>query len=386
MDTLITNIGQLVTPNGRGPVSGDRMSQLSVHEGVSLRIRDDRILSIGSGGEREDADVVVDADGRLVLPGLVDPHVHFAPPPIPCSAAADVGSRPEAMDELGTRERLVLGRILRNGTTTIEVKCTDAEEIGTVIRRIALMQLLDRQLPIRILPTFLGAPLDGAAPRRADRISEMIRDVIPLVRRQLAAQFCDVVVGSSGYSIDEARTFLRAVRGAGLRLKVHGCGSGDTHAVALASQLEVESVDHLLAPNAVDIRRLHVSGTIPVLLPGHALMNEQPYPHARRMIDGGLPVALGSDYGLSGQGVESMWTVIFLAVAKMGMSPDEAITAATLNAASALGLSAEIGSIEPGKRADVILLDLDSHREIPMCVGRNPVSTVIVAGKVVHAP
>jgi len=362
------------------------MSQLSVREGASLRIRDGRILSIESEGEREGADAVVDAGGRLVLPGLVDPHVHSALSPIPCNVATDVALRPAATDEAGTRDRLALGRILRNGTTTIEVKCTDAKDIRAVTRRIALMQLLDRQLPIRILPTFLGAPLDGVASRRADRISEIIRDVIPLVRRQLAAQFCDVVVGASGYSIDEARTFLRAVRGAGLRLKVHGCGLSDAHVVALATQLEVESVDHLLAPDSLDIGRLLGSGTIPVLLPGYALVNEQPYPQARRMIDGGLPVALGSDYGLSGQGVESMWTVIFLAVAKAEMSSEEAITATTLNAAGALGLSAEIGSIEPGKRADLILLDLDSHREIPLCVGRNPVSTVIVAGKVVYAP
>ena len=101
------------------------------------------------------------------------------------------------------------------------------------------------------------------------------------------------------------------------------------------------------------------------------------------MLESGLPLALGSDYGLCGWGVESMWTVLYLATARMGLRIDEAITAATLNSAGALDLSGEIGTLEPGKRADVIFLDLDSYREIPFCVGRNPVSTVMVGGKVI---
>ena len=390
MDTLIINIGQLVTPTGRVPAMGERMGRLSIHEDVEMLVRDGRIVAIDPrGANRPGGDPqTVDAAGRVVLPGLVDAHVHMGLPPFGSEQAAACGDDlPISTGRSGsqaheTRYRTALQRILANGTTTIELKCTDMGAADGIEHSLAMVRDLSRRTRVRIAPTFLGTPADQEVGRRADRVSTLISDLIPAIRRQQVAQFCDVVVGSSGYSFDNARTFLRAARGAGLRLKVHGSDLGNDGAALLAAELEAASVDHLGGADKLETARLLGAGTIPVLTPGSAFLDLGTYPDARRMLEAGLPIALGSDYGLCGWGVESMWTVLYLATARMGLRIDEAITAATLNSAGALDLGGEVGTLEPGKLADVIFLDLDTYREIPLCVGRNPVSMVMVGGEV----
>ena len=395
MDTLIINIGQLVTPTGRVPAVGERMGRLSVFEDVEILVRDGLILSIDAQGthtpsrDHDHTLRTVDAAGRVVLPGLVDAHMHMGLPPLADETVAacreDLPASAVRSDSKAQtdRYRTALRRILANGTTTIELKCTDTVDDDGIKHSLGMVRELSRRTPLRVVPTFLGAPADQEQRRRADRVSALISDLIPAVRRQQVAQFCDVVVGPAGYSFDNARTFLRAARGAGLRLKVHGSGQGSDGAALLAAELEAASVDHLEGANTLESGRLLGAGTVAVLTPGSAFLGLEPYPEARRMLEAGLPLALGSDYGLCGWGVESMWTVLYLATARMGMRIDEAITAATLNSAGALDLGGEVGTLEPGKRADVIFLDLDSYREIPYCVGRNPVSTVMVGGEII---
>jgi len=373
MNTLITNIGQLVTPQGREPLSGPGMSVIAVEERVEVLISGGRITSIGKAHSRDGIDLIIDADGGVVLPGLVDPHVHvLLPPGIPERRRLGEG-------ELGRRLARGIRRAIGMGTTTIEVKCGSDVTPGDGIPLLKLIQELKGTAPIRLLPTFLGSLERCEGTIREDRVSALISEVIPTLSRRRLVQFCDVVCGDGGYTEAETRTILRAARGASLRAKIHIAGT-DREIGRLGAELEVTSIDHLFAPAKRDIDELKRAGVIPVLLPGTAFLLDWPYPEARRMIDSGLPIAIGTDSGLGGYGVGSMWSVISLAVKRLDMSLEEGISAATLNGAAAVDLAGEIGSIEPGKLADLVILDIDDYREIGDFIGLNPVKKVIFEG------
>ncbi|HHK66968.1 MAG TPA: hypothetical protein ENJ47_00985 [Candidatus Acetothermia bacterium] len=373
MNTLITNIGQLVTPRGRGALAGRGMSAIEVEERVEILISGPRIASIGRGHLRDGIDAIIDADGGVVLPGLVDPHTHALFPP----GVRDDGPFVETIVE--KRLRRGVDRALKTGTTTIEVKCSrggEPEEEVSLLRRI---ERLKRSVPIRLVTTFLGAlGRCGRCPRE-ERVSSLIREVITAIRGLRLAEFCDVACGEGAYTEGETRTILRAARGAGLRAKIHA-GEGERAVGSLGAELEVTTVDHLSSPTDRDIEGMRRTGVVPVLLPGAAFFRDRPYPDARRLIDSGLPIALGSDCGLAGYGVGSMWSVISIARLRLGMSLEEGISAVTLNGAAAVDLAGEIGSIEPGKLADLVILDIDDYREIGDLIGVSPVKKVLLEG------
>jgi imidazolonepropionase len=400
MDILITNIAQLATPVGRAPISGSRMNQLTVYEGVDLLIRDDRIEKIEPQISSNLADRVIDAEGRIALPGFVDPHTH----------AVFAGTREEeflarlqgvAYDEGGilstaravskTDENTLvenasfrIRRMIACGTTTLEIKSGYGLSLDSEMKLLLAIRHLNRSLPIQVVPTFLGAHAFPEEMPRDDYLSSIITEMLPAVRRHQLARFCDVFCDKGFYSVAEARAVLRAARGAGLGLKIHADEMAPVGAAELAAELEATSADHLLCVTDQGMRRLKEAGVIPVLLPGTAFMLGSAYAPARRMIELGLPVALASDFNPGTCLIDSMLIIIALAVMKMGLSIEEAITAATLNAAAALDLSEEIGSLEKGKRADLMLLNLSTYRQIPYFFGHNPVCTVIAGGKVVH--
>jgi len=374
MNTLITNIGQLVTPKGRGALFGRGMSAIDVAEGVEILIRDGRIVSIAEQHARNGIDAIIDADGGVVLPGLVDPHTHaLLPHGFPEERSLSAGS-------IARRVERGLRRAIEAGTTTIEVKCGDGDEPEEEISLLRVVERLKRSVRLRVITTFLGALGRCEGQMRDERVSSLIREVIPTVRRHRLVQFCDVVCGEEAYSEAETRTILRAARGAGLRSKIH-VGETELPAGTLGAELEVTSIDHLSSPGQREIEEMKRAGVIPVLLPGAAFFLGRPYPDARWMIDSGLPLALGTDSGLVGYGVGSMWSVISLATRRMGMSVEEGISAATLNGAAAVDLAGEVGSIEPGKLADLLILDIGDYREIGDFIGVNPVRTVIFEGR-----
>jgi len=373
MNTLITNIGQLVTPQGRGALFGRGMSAIDVEEGVEILIRDRRIASITERHARDGIDAIIDADGGVVLPGLVDPHTHaLLPHGFPEERPLGGGAIPRRV------ERGFL-RAIETGTTTIEVKCGHGGEPEEEISLLRIVERLKRSVRLRVVTTFLGALGRCEGRVREDRVSSLIREVIPTVRRHRLVQFCDVVCGEEAYTETETRTILRAAAGAGLRSKIH-VGETGRAAGSLGAELEVTSIDHLSFPAERDIEEMKRAGVIPVLLPGTAFFLDRPYPDARRMIDSGLPLALGTDSGLVGYGVGSMWSVVSLATRRLGISVEEAISAATLNGAAAVDLAGEVGSIEPGKLADLVILDIDDYREIGDFIGVNPVKKVIFEG------
>jgi len=400
MRTLITGIGQLVSPRGRGPVGGKGMKELHVRDGVEILIEDGRISRIARSIPAGKVDRTIEAAGMVAIPGLVDPHTHavFAGTRedeflarvhgVPYDGGGILETtravRKTPEEELARNARAHLKRMLSAGTTTVEIKSGYGLSPEDEIKLLLAVRRVRRSLPVRIVSTFLGAHAFPPDVRRDDYISMIITEMIPTVRRRRLAQFCDVFCDKGFYTISETRTILRAARGAGLRLKLHADELEASGGAELAAELSATSADHLLKVTDRGMRKLQTAGVIPVLLPGTAFSLQTEYAPARRMIELGLPVALGTDFNPGTCLISSMFIIIGLAVMRMGMTIEEAITAATLNAAAALELADEIGSLEEGKAADILLLELENYRQIPYFFGHNPVKTVICGGKVVH--
>ncbi|HHR84872.1 imidazolonepropionase [Candidatus Bipolaricaulota bacterium] len=400
MNTIISNISQLVTARGDNLVRGSLMSSLSVQEGVSIRSEDGIIVQIGRNVDQHAIDLTIDAHEAVVLPGLVDPHTHavfaetreeeflarlqgqpYGEGGIQSSArAVAAASEKELVQAALPRLRLML----ESGTTTVEIKSGYGLSLEGETKLLLAIRQLRKAASMRVVPTFLGAHAFPQGVRRDDYISTIITEMIPTVRRRRLAQFCDVFCDEGFFTPSETRTILRAARGAGLRLKLHADELADVGGAELAADLEATSADHLLRTNEHGMRRLQEAGVIPVLLPGTAFTLGSPYAPARRMVDLDLPVALATDFNPGTCLIYSMWIIIALAVMRMSLTIEEALTAATLNAAAALELSSEIGSIEEGKHADLLLLDLDNYRQIPYFFGYNPVRMVLRDGQVVY--
>jgi imidazolonepropionase len=384
MITLVTNIRQLVTPRGTEPAAGAAMGEIRVQEDVSLVIRDDRIVAVELAGVPLKGDHVIDARGGVVVPGLVDA----------CVTAHSSGVRDEDTAHrlpgpLESREerdlsllRVGMETLLRHGTTSAEIRAVAPDGDATLEGILAGIQQLVRCVPLRLSAAFLGAPQVGMGSERSDRITKLIGETIPTVSRRHLASTCVLLCGEGGYGRKEGRAVLRAARGAGLTLKLQAAGA-DADAILLAVELEAASVDHLAssAPDARQLGLLKKAGTIPVLLPAESLVRDGSWGTARPFVDAGLAVALGSSADLGSGGVLSMWTGVALAVRRLGLSLAEAITAATLNAAAVIGSSHQVGTLEPGKLADLVILDVDDVRAIPGFIVGLPIRAVLVGGK-----
>jgi imidazolonepropionase len=371
MITLVKNIRQLVTPRGVEPSSAVQSAELLVREGVSLVVRDDRIFSVDSTVAVH-ADRVVDAGGGIVAPGLVDPCVSLR--------VYDNGASSESTGP--SRLRVAMECLVRHGTTSAEVRAVPAGDSANVEDALAELQQLTRRVSLRLSTAFLGAPRPAAKDDRADRISSVIGETIPSVSRRRLASACVALCGDGGYSRKEARAVLRAARGAGFELRVQACGA-DTEAALVAAELGAGAIDHL-GGTSLGVRPMALlkkAGTIPVLLPTLPLTDGGRAASARPFIDAGLAVALGSAADLAAGGVFSLWTAVALAVRSLDLSIDEALVAATLNSASAMGIAASAGTLEPGKSADFAIIEIEDYRRIPDFVVGLPIRAVFVAGK-----
>jgi imidazolonepropionase len=390
MNTLITNIRQLVTPEGRGASFAAGMSCLKVYEGVEVLVSNGRFVSIGPSRRPPNVDRIIDAEGGVVLPGLIDPHRHLTVPSVSATGSAPQSflsiAKTAAPEQETEENRLLRGfrRAIAGGISMVEVKCGMDGAGMDEMESLSLVQRVERATPLRVSPTLLGDCPGLEKQHRDNRISALISRIIPAVRRRRLAQFCDVTCGDGGYTAREAEAILRAARGAGLRPKIHGLGKQPEEAALLGAKLRAASVDYMKGCGGRASAALRRCGVVSVLLPGTAFFLDEAYPDARGMIDSGLAVALGTDYGFSGYGVESSWVNLAIGVEKMDLSLEEAITACTLNAAAALEVADEAGSVEPGKHADLVVLDVEDYREIRGSIGRDPVRMTIIGGRAAY--
>jgi imidazolonepropionase len=409
-DLLVVHASELLTlDHGRpGPAVGKALDDLRIIPDGAVAVTGGRLVAVGTTAEvnaRFAAGRVLDATGRVVMPGFVDPHTHLVFPAtreeefeMRCLgrsyeeiAAAGGGIRNSSrkMREARREDLLARARGLRrmtllHGTTTIEVKSgyglsTESEVLSLEIAR----EIDDRG---DVVPTFLGAH-EVPDEHRADR-GEYIRivteEMIPRVAALGLARFCDVFCEKRVFSIEESRRILVAARTAGLGLKLHADELNPTGGAELAAELRAISADHLIRVSDAGIRAMARAGVVAVLLPATSyFLGMKAFAPGRKMVSAGVAVALATDLNPGSSMTGNMQFVLTTACLGYGFTVAEAIVAATLNPAHAVGLGEEVGSLAPGKRADLLVLDVPRYRLLAYHHGVNHVATVVHHGEVV---
>jgi imidazolonepropionase len=275
---------------------------------------------------------------------------------------------------------------LRNGTTTIEAKSGYGLSLKAETKILRVIRRLNELGPVRYVPTFLGAhevPQEYRG-RTSKYVDLVIQEMLPVIASEHLAQYCDVFCEPGVFSISEAHRILSAARGHGLGLRIHADQLSRSGGAELAAELHAVTADHLEHTDAAGIAALKGAGVQPVLLPGSVYtLGSGKYPDARAMIHAGLDVVLATDFNPGTSPSPSMPVILSLACTQMRMIPAEALRAATINAARSLGLGDEIGSLEPGKRADFVIHDLADYRELPYHFGVEPAWKVFIEGRLV---
>lgn len=411
MNLLINNIGQLVTVSsgGKRVVTGGDMRSIGVLNDASLLIENGIIAGVGKKDELtapDDYDVI-DAAGRIVLPGFVDSHTHtvFAGSRENEFAMRAEGKTYQQIAEAGggirstmkaTREaskktlyKLAEHRInmmMRYGTTTVEIKSGYGLSAEAEMKMLEVIADLTRDHYATIVATFLGAhafppEYDGNHQGYVDRLCDYM---LPYIAEKKLATFIDIFCEKGYFDLHFTEQIILEGKRHGLIPKLHADQLSAMGASELGAKHNAISVDHLEQTTASGIAALQGSKTIATVLPGCSLFLNHRYAPARALIDAGIPLALATDFNPGTQMCYSMQMMLTLACTQMQMTPEEAITAATINGAAALGLSDEIGSIEIGKQADVVLYDVHDYRTIPYHYGVNHVWKVVKNGVVLE--
>ncbi|MGN0152569.1 MAG: imidazolonepropionase [Wujia sp.] len=415
--SLIVNIAQLATPEGRQAVAGKAMNTLKIIENAAVYIEDGIIKKVGTQKEILNAFVTegmdmsdirfISAEGHAVIPGFVDSHTHFIfggyreeefinrlsgmeymeimrrGGGIQSTVQA---TREASREDLYDRGMNRLRSMLSQGITTVEGKSGYGLDRECEMKQLSVMHELEDSQPIDIVKTYLGghASSDLFENDNGRYIDFMINEVMPCVVENGVAEFCDVFCEDSVFSIEESKKLLCAARDMGFKLKIHADEIVSLGGAELAGALHATSADHLLMVSDAGIDALRDNGVIATLLPCTAFCLNKPFAPARKMIDSGCAVALASDLNPGSCFANSIALMLALAVIRMNMSIEEAVTALTLNGAAAVDRADMIGSIEVGKRADMVVLDYPSYKFLVYHTGTNIVSKVIKEGEVVY--
>jgi imidazolonepropionase len=411
---LVTGARQLVTmppPPGGGPKCGAEMGRLGVIEDGALAIAGDEIVAAGTSAEiREGFElgpdgVAIDACDAVVLPAFVDPHTHvlfagtreweFEQRLEGASymeiAAAGGGIRSSVRmfheaDETAMIEESLerLDRMAAYGTGTVEIKTGYALDPDGEMRALRLIAELGRRHAVRIVPTYLGAHEvpDGYRDDPEAYVRLLVERMIPEAAALGIARFCDVFCEEGVFSVEQSRRILQAGQQAGLGAKLHADEIKPLGGAELAAELDAVSADHLGRVSEAGIAALAAAGVVAVLLPGTLFsLGEREYAPARAMIAAGVPVALATDCNPGSSMVDAMPWILSLGCLAMAMTPAEALTASTYNAAAALGLEGECGSLTPGFRADLQVLAALSYARLPYHVGSSDLRDLVLGGR-----
>ena len=410
----VINCGELVTLAGpaRPRIRGELRELCIIRSGAML-IRDGRIERIGSHSEIEprlSSDYeVVDAAGRVVMPGFVDAHTHpvFAGTRVDEYELRAAGSTYEEIAAAGGGIRSTVRKtraasedelfaaaleraqwFLRVGTTTIEAKSGYGLSLESEIKMLRVIQRLDAEGHLRLVPTFLGAHEipDEYRGSTAGYVDLVIKEMIPAIASQRLARYCDVFCEPKIFDGEATLRILRAARDFGLGVRVHADQLSRSGAAEIAVAAGAATADHLEQIDDAGIDALAHSKVQPVLLPASVYtLGSRRFAPARAMIDAGLPVVLATDFNPGSSPTPSLPFVLSLASTHTHMTPAEAITASTINAAYSLGLGQTTGSLEAGKSADFVIHDCRDYREIAYYVGREPALSTYLEGRLVYS-
>lgn len=405
---VISNIGLLATPLGRTAAVGPAQGQISQRTGAYLVAEDGIITALGNGQVPEallqDARHI-DAGGRLVTPGLVDAHTHLIfggwrehelamkRRGVPYLEILAQGggilstvrmTRQASEDDLVQKAGEALGEMLSLGVTTCEAKSGYGLDRQTELRQLAVIRRLGKIQPVELAATYLGA---HAVPeeykgQREDYMRLMTEEMIPLVAREALAEFCDVFCETGVFTAAESETILRAALVHGLKVKIHTDEIDAIGGTELAGALSAVSAEHLIAATDRGIAALAEGGTVAVLLPATSFYLGKPYARARDMIAAGVPVAVASDFNPGSCPSLNLQLAMNLACWNYHLTPEETLTAVTLNAAAAICRSDRLGSLEVGKQADLVIWDAPNLDYIFYRFGQNLAKTVIKQGMV----
>lgn len=411
MTILITNIKELLQVRDENilKVSGNQMKLLPSIKNAYLLIENDTIVDFGDMSDATGiiADQTIDAKGKLVLPTWCDSHTHIVyagdrsqefVDRINGLSYEDIANRGGGIlnsaktlqntseDDLYNQSVIRLKAVMKLGTGAIEIKSGYGLTPDAEIKMLRVIKRLKKDFPIKVKATFLGAHALPIAfkDNKQGYLDQIINDMLPQIAKENLAQYIDVFCEKGYFDLDDTAQILKAGQEYNLTPKIHVNQFNAFGGIALAVKHQAISVDHLEELNNEDIIALKDSNTMPVALPSCSYFLSIPYTPGRQLIDAGLPLALATDYNPGSTPSGNMNFVVSTACIKMKLTPEEAINAATINGAYAMGISKQYGSITKGKKANVIITKpVSSYNYLPYAFGDNHIDTVIINGEIV---
>lgn len=413
-DLAIVHANQLVTIDSKFgvPRIGEKMGELAIILDGAVAVKDDKIIFVGTTEDlmtKFAYDQIInkiDATNKLVTPGFIDPHTHII---FDGSRESELSmklagktyleileagggilktvreTRRASLKKLVENGKKILDRMMNYGTTTVETKSGYGLSLDSEVKSLKAANILNKEHPLDVVSTFLGA---HAIPpeykgKTDDYVNLIISEMIPKIASEGLAEFCDVFCEEGIFSTEQTQKIINAAKRYGLKPQIHIDEIVDTNGALLAAKLNAVQAGHLLKSNDKGLKAMAKAGVIATLLPGtpFCLMLKD-YAPARKMIEFGIPVALATDLNPNCW-TESIQMIIVLACYNMKLSPAEALTAATINAACALQRQDQVGSIEVGKKADLVMFNAPNYQFLAYQFGINLVSTVIKNGKIV---
>jgi imidazolonepropionase len=412
---LFVNAAQVVTCAGAARARrGTEMSDAMVRTDVAVLVEEGSIVAVADERELRSANptaAIIDCAQRVLTPGFTDSHTHaifgraryeeqeLRATGVPYmeiarrgggihSSVRDLRSRSE--DELFALARPRLEALAASGVTTVEVKSGYGLSLDDELKTLRVVRRLAAALPMRIVPTWLGAheiPLDYREREKGRReyIDLLVHEMLPAIARDRLASFADVFCEPGVFTVEESREVLHAARAAGLGIKLHADELVSGGGASLAAELDATSADHLAAINDDGIAALAAANTVATLLPGTLLfLGKTAQAPARRLIDAGVPVALATDFNPGTSPTTNFPLILTLGVSQLRMSASETMIAGTVNGAAALGLADHVGQIAPGFSADVALWNISDFRELPYWYGAGRCHASWARGKPCH--
>lgn len=408
MKTLITNIGMLATAQGTAAKAGADQGAVSIVTNTWVTMEDGIITEVGTAKQAvpAKADKIIDAHGQLVTAGLVDPHTHLVfggwrehelsmklKKVSYLEILAQGGgilstvknTREATKEELKIKTKKLLSKMLQLGVTTVEAKSGYGLTSETELKMLEVVKELQQEEKISLVSTFMGAhalPLEFKD-KRAAYIDLVINETLPLVVEKHLAEFIDVFCEQGVFTTEESEKILKAGKKAGLGIKCHSDEIVPIGGTPMAAKLGAVSCEHLIKADNQGIAAMAKSGTIACLLPGTSFYLNSTYAPARAMIEKGVPVAFGSDFNPGSCPSNSLQLAMHIGCYKYAMTPEECLTAVTLNSAAAINRAKVTGTVEKGKQADMLIWDAPNLDYLFYRFGDNLVDTVIKKGEIV---